>query len=423
MELKAGYKNTEIGFIPEEWEVISFDKAFYFLSTASYSRAEISKDADVKYVHYGDIHTKLEHFLDFKYCELPTIKNEQLKTYSLIKEGDLIMADASEDYEGIGKSVEVRNIGNNKAISGLHTFLLRGKEGVFSNEFKAYLHSNKIIKTQYDKLATGLKVYGVSKSNLKQIQIPLPPLPEQTAIATVLSDIDGLIQTLAKKIAKKQLIKKGAMQKLLTPKEGWEEKSLGEICTKIQDGNYGESYPKSDEFLNSGIPFLTSKAIGKDGKLKINLIDYISTAKHRELTKAHIQLNDILFTNRGASVGAIGYVDDRIAGGNIGPQLTLIRTNNDLALPIYLFQYLKTDIFRRQIIGKDSGSAMNFFGIGQTEKFIIPLPSLTEQSRIAQTLSDMDSDIETLEKKLVKYKLLKQGLIQNLLTGKIRLRT
>ena len=112
------------------------------------------------------------------------------------------MADASEDYEGIGKSVEVKNIKDRKAISGLHTFLLRGKKDVFSNGFKAYLHSNKIIKTQYDKLATGLKVYGVSKGNLKLIQIPLPPLPEQTAIATVLSDTDSLLQAIEKKIAK-----------------------------------------------------------------------------------------------------------------------------------------------------------------------------------------------------------------------------
>ncbi len=250
---------------------------------------------------------------------------------------------------------------------------------------------------------------------------PSPPKAEQQAIATALNDADNLIAALEKLIAKKRAIKQGAMQELLKQKEGWEVKKLGEICDKIQDGNYGESYPKSNEFLNSGVPFLTSKAIGKDGVLKINLIDYISFDKHLELNKAHIQLNDILFTNRGASVGAIGYVDKRIDGGNIGPQLTLIRTNNRLANPLYLFQYLKTDIFRKQIIGKDSGSAMNFFGIGQTEKFIIPLPPIQEQTRIAQILSDMDNEIFKLEEKLAQYRQIKQGMMQVLLTGKIRL--
>lgn len=208
MVVKEGYKNTEVGVIPEDWEVIRFDEAFYFLSTASYSRAELSEKKDIKYVHYGDIHTRLNHFLDFEKNELPTIIIEQLKTYSLIREGDLIMADASEDYEGIGKSVEVKNIRNDKAISGLHTFLLRGKDNVFSNGFKAYFHSNRIIKNQYDKLATGLKVYGVSKGNLKQILIPLPTLPEQTAIATVLSDTDNLIQALEKKDSQKRVDQK-----------------------------------------------------------------------------------------------------------------------------------------------------------------------------------------------------------------------
>jgi type I restriction enzyme, S subunit len=202
----------------EGWVVVGFDEAFHFLSTASYSRAEVSKDANIKYVHYGDIHTKLDRFLDFKSFELPTVKEEQLKTYSLIKEGDLIMADASEDYEGIGKSVEVKNIGDTKAISGLHTYLLRGKEGVFTNGFKAYLHSNKFIKNQYDRLATGLKVYGVSKANLKQVQIPLPPIKEQTRIAQILSDMDSEIQILQKKLAKYKQLKQGLMQSLLTGK-------------------------------------------------------------------------------------------------------------------------------------------------------------------------------------------------------------
>jgi len=82
----------------------------------------------------------------------------------------------------------------------------------------------------------------------------------------------------------------------------WDSRKLNEVCVKIQDGNYGEMYPKSHEFISYGIPFLTSKAIGKNGLLKENLIDYISKTKHELLSKAHIKTGDILFTNRGASV-------------------------------------------------------------------------------------------------------------------------
>src|SRR3989338_4607739 len=218
MVTEAKFKKTEIGVIPEDWEVIPWGEAFDFLSTSTYSRDQLSKNEEINYIHYGDIHTKLNHFLDFEKISLPSINKKQAKNYALIRDGDLIMADASEDYEGVGKSVEVKNIQNKKAISGLHTFLMRSKKGIFAEGFKGYLHSNILIKTQFDRLATGLKVYGVSKNNLKRVLIPYPKPEEQFLIASVLSDTDALIEQLDNLIVKKKNIKQGAMQELLTGK-------------------------------------------------------------------------------------------------------------------------------------------------------------------------------------------------------------
>jgi type I restriction enzyme S subunit len=128
------------------------------------------------------------------------------------------MVDASEDYDGICKSVEVKNIGTKKAISGLHTFLLRDNKGVFENGFKAYIQASIFVKNQNNSLTTGLKVYGVSKSNLKTIKILIPPKKEQTAIAQILSDMDNDIQTLETQRNKTLAIKQGMMQELLTGK-------------------------------------------------------------------------------------------------------------------------------------------------------------------------------------------------------------
>jgi len=416
-EVKAGYKKTEIGIIPEDWEVISFEKAFYFLSTASYSRAEILKNGDIKYVHYGDIHTKLEHFLDFKNFELPTIKNEQLKTYSLIKDGDLIMADASEDYEGIGKSVEVKNIENDKGISGLHTFLLRGKEGVFSNGFKAYLHSNKIIKTQYDKLATGLKVYGVSKGNLKSIQIPLPPLPEQKAIAQVLSDTDHLIQSLEKLIAKKRLIKQGAMQKLFNPKKGWVVKKLPQVCW-FQEGPGLRNW----QFTKNGMKVINVTNL-VDGYLALEKTDRHISNKEFEKMYKHFEIdeNDIVMASSGNSYSKVAVVRKQ--------DLRLLMNTSVIRFkPLqgfdynYLLIFLKSALFKDQIDLLITGGAQPNFGPFHLKKIDIAIPpTKEEQSSIASIISDMDAEIETLEKKQAKYKALKQGLMQNLLTGKIRL--
>ncbi|EFC4354211.1 restriction endonuclease subunit S [Escherichia coli] len=205
----------------------------------------------------------------------------------------------------------------------------------------------------------------------------------------------------------------------MVPK-GWEVLHLKDVASKIQDGNYGADYPKADEFVASGIPFLTSKVIGGIGTINPDKFDYIKEEKHQSLKKAQIVAGDILFTNRGANVGTIAIVPDSIATANIGPQLTLVRCN-DCILKEYLFQFLRGSFFQKQIQQRDSGSAMNFFGIKDTERFKVLVPSLSEQKRIAQILSTWDKAISVTEKLLANSQQQKKALMQQLLTGKKRL--
>lgn len=202
----------------------------------------------------------------------------------------------------------------------------------------------------------------------------------------------------------------------------WKIITLKDACIKIQDGNYGGDYPKQDEFFESGIPFLTSKAIGGEGEIIDKKIDFISEEKHLQLKKAQLKLNDVLFTNRGANVGTIGLVDERIAHGNIGPQLTLLRANSARINFLFLKEVMKSHFVQNQVRSQDSGSAMNFFGIGDTSKFKIPLPPLPEQKAIAQVLSTADAAIHTTEKLIAQKELRKKWLMQQLLTGKKRLK-
>ncbi len=199
-----------------EWETKSYGDVFRFLKTASYSREDLSNSQEIKYIHYGDVHTKWNHWLDFAKAILPSINNKQLRNYSLIKDGDVVMVDASEDYSGIGKSVEILNVGQIKAIAGLHTFLLRDIEKTYVKGFRGYLHSIKSVKEQFDLLATGMKVYGVNKTNLKKVLILVPPKEEQIAINRIISDMDTEINALEQKLYKYKQIKQGMMQELLT---------------------------------------------------------------------------------------------------------------------------------------------------------------------------------------------------------------
>jgi len=185
-----------------EWEVKRFDELFHFLNTANNPRADLSEFGDVGYIHYGDIHTSTATFLDCAAQALPLIAKNRVANIPLVQDGDLVMADASEDYEGIGKCMEIRNVTGRRIVAGLHTFLLRGNRDLITNGFKGNLHFIPSVKAALVRFATGISVYGISKNNVRSIEVLLPSIEEQTAIATVLSDMDTEIAALEARLAK-----------------------------------------------------------------------------------------------------------------------------------------------------------------------------------------------------------------------------
>ena len=425
MELKSGYKQTEVGVIPEDWLTLTYGKVFDFLKTATYSRAEVRSTEGVLYVHYGDIHTEWDGFVDFNTANVCCVTDEQAKAYSLLKNGDLIMADASEDYGGIGKSVEVKNLDNRKAISGLHTFVLRDSENIIADGYRGYLHSNKQIKKQFDRLATGMKVFGVSRNNLKTVLIPLPPTKaEQEAIAEALSDADALIASLEQLIAKKRLIKQGTMQELLTGKRrlpgfsgDWEEKTLGDVIEHCSSG--ATPYRGRPEYYTGSVRWITS------GELNYGRICE---------TEEHISETAVFDTNlkihpEGVFLMAITGLEaagTRGACGIVGAP----STTNQSCMAIYPTKALTTDYLFYYYTYHGESLALKFCqGTKQqsyTAKLVKKLPiylppNIEEQDAISKVLSDMDHELKSLEAKLSKARLLKQGMMQELLTGRIRL--
>lgn len=212
------YKASELGQIPEDWNVVKVEETFRFLSTASFSRDELGSEGNVQCLHYGDIHTKYDEFIDFTHVELPKVIGRKGLNYPLLQDGDIIMADASEDYTGLCKSVELKNIGNKKVISGLHTILLREKNNTYENGFKGYIFKINGVRKQLIELSTGMKVFGVSKKNLGQIFVPVPTKHEQITIAQILTNMDNEIVRLEKERDKYKQLKTGMMQVLLTGK-------------------------------------------------------------------------------------------------------------------------------------------------------------------------------------------------------------
>lgn len=200
-----------------EWNEKTFGEIFDYLPTATNARSDLSDQGDAYYIHYGDIHTKFHSHIDFQNQKPSMIFREKCKNAALIQNGDWVMADASEDYDGVCKSVEVTGLSiGEHAVAGLHTFLLREKKPTFALGFKGHLGNLASLHQQFLRVATGMKVFGVSKAALKDLVLRFPTLEEQTAIAAILSDMDAEITTLETRRDKTRTLKQGMMQALLT---------------------------------------------------------------------------------------------------------------------------------------------------------------------------------------------------------------
>lgn len=212
------YIDEKFGKVPVGWDVKRIDEVFDFYPTASYSRSMLSDEGVCKYIHYGDIHTKFNIFLNMSEESLQYISKEMIKKFVLLKDGDIIISDTSEDYEGVGKLVELVNVGETKVIAGLHTLMLRAKTNYFVDGFKGYLFNEERVRLGFLKYVTGIKVYSISKNSLSKILIPIPPVEEQEQIKKKLDAITNDILASKSRIEKLERLKKSLMQNLLTGK-------------------------------------------------------------------------------------------------------------------------------------------------------------------------------------------------------------
>jgi type I restriction enzyme, S subunit len=214
-ELLSGHRRLP-GFTGE-WVVKPIGSLFRPLRSVALSRAQTGSTGDTGYVHYGDIHTKFHGHLDLNDETLPCVDGHMTRNATHLQEGDWVFADASEDYDGVAKAVEIIGTPNRPAVAGLHTLALRDIENSFAPTFKGYLAYAGHFRTQVLRAATGMKVFGVSKSKMLEIELLHPENKnEQAEIAETLHSMDAEIAALEAKLTKTRDVKQGMMQVLLT---------------------------------------------------------------------------------------------------------------------------------------------------------------------------------------------------------------
>lgn len=200
--------------------------------------------------------------------------------------------------------------------------------------------------------------------------------------------------------------------------EVWEEKKLGETETLFTDGNYGEAYPSEKDLTTSenGVPFLRGSNL-VNGVLDETNVNYITHEKHEELTSGHIELDDIILAVRG-SLGAIGYAKDENVGWNINSQLAIIRTNKNEAKGDFLLQFFISTKGQRELLSRNTGTALKQLPLKQLKDIPVPLPSLSEQTAIGSFFQDIDQLISLQQRKLEVLKEQKKTYLKLLFPAK-----
>lgn len=417
-------------YIPNDWSSQEFGTVFSFLKSFSFSREQLLNEKtrdEIRNIHYGDIHATYENeILDFDlekrvpYLQDSLLNVEDFKNedFPSLKDGDLIIADASEDYEGVCECVELKNVDGLKAVSGLHTFVARAKGKKVSLGFRAYVLRHPEIRRQLRRISTGISVFGVSKTNLSKLNIPLPPFPEQKAIAHILGLMDEAINKNNKLIAQKELRKKWLVQNLLTGKKRlkgyenlkWKTKLLKEILIPI-------SRPVS----KPTVPFL-ALGIRSHGKGTFLKYDFEPTKIEMD-TLFVVRENDLIVNITFAWEGAIAIVKKEDDGALVSHRFPTFRVNSETGVVDYFRHFILQPRFK-YLLGLISPGGAGRNRVLDKKDFLkleVKVPSTEEQTAIAKVLQGADKEIQLLKAKTEKLKEQKKWLMQVLLTGKKRL--
>jgi type I restriction enzyme S subunit len=395
------FEKTEVGLIPSDWEIKELGVLGEVIIGLTYSPEDVSK--------YGTLVLRSSNIQDNKLAYKNNVYvTKELPERVFVKENDLLICVRNGSRNLIGKSALI----NKSAVgSAFGAFM-----SIYRSELNYYiskLFQSTIIQKQIEN-NLGATINQITNKDLKSFWVPLPPTKtEQTAIATTLSDMDELIAQTEKLIKKKKAIKQGVMQELLRPKEGWVTKKLENIA-KFQKG---KGLPKSQ--------------INEYGKFKCIHYGELFTKYKETITKIlsytdendncfYSLINDVLMptsdvTPNGLATASCLKEDGIILGGDV----LVIRITPNILDGIFLSYYISQN--KEKIMKLVSGSTVYHLYGSDMKDFEVSFPDITTQLEIIRVISDLDSELNILEMKFTKLNHQKQGMMQSLLTGKIRL--
>ena len=412
--IPQGYKQTEVGVIPEDWESVALLSRCDLLNGLTYTPNDMA-DNGLLVIRSSNVQNNQLVFFDNVYVDL-TVADEKL-----IKKDDIIICVRNGSAALIGKCAKASR--DYTITFGAFMAVLRGE----NNGYIYQLLQQGTIQKHISK-NSGATINQITNGDFKTIFVPFPTdAKEQERIAGALSDVDSMISSLEKLIAKKKAVKQGAMQELLTGKKRlpgftgeWIEKKIEDIVIRFATG----LNPRQNFKLNNGGTnyYVTIKDF-REGKLFLDdACDRIDNAALERINeRSDLKKNDLLFS----SIGRIGdayLITETPKNWNINESVFALRPNQQIVSPLMLYYLLTSEDVKNKLLDSTTGSTLKSIKLGHLKEITCRFPKvIEEQTAIASILSDMDNEIEVLEQKLAKTRQIKQGMMQQLLTGKIRL--
>lgn len=395
------------------WEEKTFWDVFANLTNNTLSRECLNAESgQARNIHYGDVLVKYGVVVDVQRDGVPFVNPDvECKRWDCLKDGDVVIADTAED-ETVGKAVEISNTGSDIVYSGLHTIACRPKEEFAPGYLGNYINS----MSYHDQLRPymqGIKVTSVSKTNIGLTHLLVPTLPEQRKISDCLSAVDAVIAAQQAEVDAWEQRKKGVMQKLFSqevrfkaddgsdfPK--WEEKTLGEYCTQLKASIDPRKSPNTI-FAEYSMP-----AFDESRKARF--------VSGREMNSARKILSEpcVLVNKLNVRKRRIWLVKNPEQNAVCSSEFVPLSSN---AINLTFLSYFAlTDRFTSYLMDCSSGSS-------NSQKRVVPdvilnyvmqIPSLPEQRKIADCLASMDEVIQKSKDELAKWQELKKGLLQQM---------
>lgn len=423
-KIKDGYKETEIGVLPEGWEVKKLKEIGIFRKGKGIQKYEVQTEG-LQCIRYGEIYTTYEHIVR----RTKSFINQKSAVNSMpIENGDLIFAVSGETIEDIGKAVVYIN--KEKCFVGGDTIIMKPYENIDGLFLSYYLATNGVTK-QKRKLGQGTSIVHIYIEGIKSIKTLIPPLSEQQCIAEILSATDAHIEKLDAIIADIQLLKKGMMQKLLTQGIGhtefkdteigkipkaWEVKCLVEISKN--KGEYGIG-SKAVEYIKDKPRYLRITDFDEFGRL----IDADQKSISEENYERYIlQKGDLVFARTGNTTGKSYLYREKDGELVFAGFLIKFTIDTSKAKSEFIKYCCQTKIYWDWVKMSSTRSGQPGLNSNQYGDLKLPLPPLSEQHHIAEILSAIDDRIQLYEKEKADFIELKKGLMEQLLTGKIRVK-